>query len=94
VRGCSGGRPSDRRSQLDGLDWDIASLHDCLLERRRSTEDQARAGTAISNSLGAIYSNCRSDNLFRPDALFTFGHMDSAPRMDDRRDGYLFRLQL
>jgi hypothetical protein len=69
-------------------------LHDCLLERRRSSENQARSETAIPNSLGAIYSNRRSDDLFRPDALFTFGHMDSARGMAGRRDGYLFRLQL
>ena len=94
MRGCSCRRPSDRRSQLDGLDRDIASLHDCLLERRRSSKDQARFGTAISNSLGAIYSNRQSDHLFRPDAFFTFGNLDSAGRLAGRRDGYLFWLRL
>jgi hypothetical protein len=71
MRGGTCRRPSDRRSQFDGLDRDIASLHDCLLERPRSSENQARSGTAISNALGAIYSNrramiCFAQMLFLP----------------------------
>ena len=78
--------------QLDGFDRDIAGLYDRLHKRSHPAENATRFGTAISHSLCAVYSYCRGNYLFWPDALFAFGHVDPSGRVVGGRDGYLFRL--
>ena len=85
---------SYRCPQLDDLDRYFAGFYHCLHQRGDSSENQTRARTIVSNSLGSFHPGCWSDHLLRPDAFSALGHLDALSRMVSGRDGDLFRVRV